>query len=98
MTLDEAIEHAKEKTEEQKKQGSICCDSLEDTIRAEKCLECAREHEQLAEWLEELKERREAQEHDFCQECAYENTQVCKKCNILKPNMFKQKENNNEQM
>ena len=57
------------------------------------CLECADEHEQLAEWLTELKERREAQEHDFCQECVYENTQVCKKCNILKPNMFKPKEN-----
>ena len=58
--LDEAIAHAREKAEEQKKQGSICCDSLEDTIRAEKCLECAAEHEQLAEWLTELKQRREA--------------------------------------
>ena len=60
MTLDEAIAHAKEKAEEQRKQGSICCDSLEDLIIAEKCLECAKEHEQLAEWLTELKARREA--------------------------------------
>ena len=58
--IDEAISHAREVAEEQKKQGSICCDSLEDTIRAEKCLECAKEHEQLAEWLEELRERRDA--------------------------------------
>ena len=36
MTLDEAIEHCKEKS----------CSNTE----------CAREHKQLAEWLEELKE------------------------------------------
>jgi len=58
MTLDEAINHCHEKAEELKKQGSICCDSLEDTIRAGGCLECANEHLQLAAWLEELKRLR----------------------------------------
>ena len=40
MTLDEAIKHAREKANEQK------CQS---------CKKCAEEHEQLADWLEELK-------------------------------------------
>lgn len=40
MTLDEAIEHAKE-------QAQII-----------KCKACAEEHQQLADWLEELKIRR----------------------------------------
>ena len=40
MTLDEAIEHAREK--------------------ANGCGECAKEHQQLAEWLEELKQFRES--------------------------------------
>ena len=69
MTLDEAIKHAREKAEELKKQGSICCDSLEDTNRAEKCLECAKGHEQLAEWLTELKAYREAK--GCCSLCRY---------------------------
>ena len=43
MRLDEAIEHAREKAEEQK------CQS---------CKKCAEEHEQLADWLEELKDYR----------------------------------------
>ena len=38
MTLDEAIQHCKEKSD---------------------CTECGAEHKQLAEWLRELKERRE---------------------------------------
>ena len=43
MTLDEAIKHAREKANEQK------CHS---------CKKCAEEHEQLADWLEELKDYR----------------------------------------
>lgn len=39
MTLNEAIEHAKEKAAE---------------LRERNCIECAVEHEQLATWLEEL--------------------------------------------
>lgn len=41
MTLDEAIKHAKEKADENRKY-------------TKECKECAEEHEQLAEWLEEL--------------------------------------------
>ena len=46
MTLDEAIQHVKEIAQNEK------CDKS--------CnLECAREHEQLAKWLKELKRLRQ---------------------------------------
>ncbi len=53
MTLDEAIKHCKEKAEELRDEA-IGVDSDE----AQDCIECANEHEQLAEWLEELKDWR----------------------------------------
>lgn len=55
-TLEEAIAHAKEVAENWKSQ-LVNCVSEEGSY---KCLECAKDHEQLAEWLTELKERREA--------------------------------------
>lgn len=56
MTLDEAIRHCEEKAKEQKKKGELA-DAY--NLESENCYECAREHEQLAEWLKELKEFRE---------------------------------------
>lgn len=44
MTIDEAIKHAREVAEEQR----------------ERCEQCAKDHEQLVEWLEELKDLRQA--------------------------------------
>ena len=44
MTIDEAIQHCKEQVQEQAKKG---------------CLSCAEEHQQLAEWLKELKAYKE---------------------------------------
>ena len=44
MTIDEAIQHCKEQVQEQAKKG---------------CYSCAEEHQQLAEWLKELKAYRE---------------------------------------
>ena len=44
MTLDEAIKHAKEKADENRKYAKEC----------KECKECAEEHEQLVKWLEEL--------------------------------------------
>jgi threonine synthase len=46
MTLEEAIEHAREVAHDK---GT--------------CAACAAEHEQLAQWLEELKERRRLQDN-----------------------------------
>ena len=50
MTIDEAIAHAREVAENNR--NEIKCYPNEEL---EGCIECAEEHEQLAEWLEELK-------------------------------------------
>lgn len=52
MTLNEAIEHANEVATEQ---SGIATELLLSGTDASKCIKCKREHEQLAEWLEELK-------------------------------------------
>ena len=57
MTLDEAILHAREVAERNRKQYKNCPSDRTD-IRHQTCKECAEEHEQLAEWLEELKSYR----------------------------------------
>ena len=54
MTLDEAIAHAKEVASEQRRSG-ICVQNDSECDKFSTCLKCAEEHEQLAEWLEELK-------------------------------------------
>lgn len=66
MELDEAIKHAEEKAEDLEKLASIyesCTDfgnpKSSITSGHKKCLSCAEEHRQLAEWLKELKRYRE---------------------------------------
>ena len=56
MTLDEAIKHAEEIMVEnlEKTKGRNASDPI-----AINCFECAEEHQQLAEWLKELKQLRE---------------------------------------
>lgn len=59
MTLDEAIAHAREVAERNRRAINFESeDSVDDDIKTN-CLNCAEEHEQLAEWLEELKRYRE---------------------------------------
>lgn len=62
LTLEEAIAHCKEKAEENRFVASCYTHLDNKRVKAkhDDCLECAREHEQLAEWLTELKQRREA--------------------------------------
>ena len=60
MTIDEAIKHAEEKAREQEEFAKAVesrwgCD----VTGYSKHTKCAAEHRQLAEWLQELKERRE---------------------------------------
>ena len=50
MTLDEAIKHSKDKAREQ-----MYYANFERGSNFSSCIKCAGEHEQLAEWLEELK-------------------------------------------
>ena len=57
MTLDEAILHAREVAVRNRKQYKNYPSDRTD-IRYQTCEECAEEHEQLAEWLEELKSYR----------------------------------------
>ena len=55
MTLDETILHAREVTERNRRAMSFEPeDNIDDDIKVN-CLNCATQHEQLAEWLEELK-------------------------------------------
>ena len=61
MTIDEAIAHAREVAEKQRKDNDNCkykskcgCKGCADYY-SKPCIECAEEHEQLAEWLELLK-------------------------------------------
>ena len=62
MTIDEAIAHAREVAEIQRNN-----DKLNKTLGKSSpyyntdCIKCAEEHEQLADWLEELKEYKENQ-------------------------------------
>ena len=54
MTIDEAITHAREVADENIKESMDTFPSL----KSKNCIKCAEEHEQLAEWLEELKSYR----------------------------------------
>ncbi len=58
MTLIEAIKHCEEKAEELRKQSDefVLCTNIK-----KECLKCAEEHEQLAEWLKELKAYKDAE-------------------------------------
>ena len=65
LSIDEAIAHAREVAEEQRELFRLCpypsqecngadiCKCLKN--KHDGCIKCAEEHEQLAEWLEELK-------------------------------------------
>lgn len=53
MTLDEAIKHAEEVTEDKENEGKLLCQSEGASIG---CLTCAEEHRQLAEWLKDYKQ------------------------------------------
>lgn len=58
MTLDETIKHAEEVAEEQESKAKVLNGDFYQSRRND-CLECAKEHRQLAEWLKELKAYRE---------------------------------------
>lgn len=66
LTLNEAIKHVKEVADmnynDAEKFDSN--DSVENYMKAN-CMKCAEQHEKLAEWLEELKSYKEAEEQDL---------------------------------
>ena len=60
LTLDEAISHAKEVAKSKRFEATYNFPDLKEYY--DNCLECAEQHKQLAEWLEELKSYKEAEE------------------------------------
>ena len=60
LTLDEAIKHAKEVAKTNRAEATYNFPNLKEYY--DNCLECANQHNQLAEWLEELKSYKEAEE------------------------------------
>ena len=61
LTLKEAISHAKEVAEENYRRGMLCHANPNDE-ELDKCIECGKEHEQLAGWLEELQRYKDLEE------------------------------------
>ena len=62
LILEEAIIHAKEVAEKNYRGADFeSIDYIDDDIKTN-CIKCAEEHMQLAEWLEELKSYKEAEE------------------------------------
>lgn len=59
LTLDEAIKHAKEVAKTNRAEATYNFPNLKEYY--DNCLECANQHNQLAEWLEELKSYKEAE-------------------------------------
>lgn len=57
MTVQEAIEHCEEKAKEKYTEGMLCHANPNDDLLDE-CIKCAKEHEQLAEWLNEVEQYR----------------------------------------
>lgn len=60
MTIDEAIEHAREEAKKNYEMANAYIDYDAEHLESIRCKQCAEEHEQLAEWLEELKTLRES--------------------------------------
>ena len=58
MSIYEAIVHAREVASQQKRRSGICVQNNSECDKFSACLKCSKEHEQLAEWLEELKSYR----------------------------------------
>lgn len=84
MELTEAIKHCHEKAEELKAKVPYRIFGDEWTQEDKECMECAKEHEQLADWLTELKHLREVRallkekiaDTDFDFGDYYDNTQL----------------------
>ena len=68
MTIDEAIAHAREVAEKNRNFDVIPEKVMATSTFKYNCLKCAEEHEQLAEWLEELKAYRAIGTLEECRE------------------------------
>lgn len=66
LTLDEAISHAKEVAKSKRSEATYNFPDLKEYY--DNCLECAEQHKQLAERLEELKAYKGAEEQEKLEE------------------------------
>lgn len=73
MTLDEAIQHSKEVAKKER-------DKLLKVGDEYICSECGKEHEQLAKWLEELKEYKQLEEQGLIFKSPYKIGDVIYLC------------------
>lgn len=87
LTLYEAIKHAKEVAKTNRAEATYNFPNLKEYY--DNCLERANQHNQLAEWLEELKSYKEAEEHGLLVRLPDNNKEiyiissrwtVCSKC------------------
>lgn len=98
MNLDEAIKRAKEVASEQKRRSGLCATNDNECDKFSSCIKCAEEHEQLAEWLIQLKEyqKLEKQGRLIKLPCSVGdkvyriklNKDACGKCKYLKHDYF----------
>lgn len=95
LTLDEAIKHCEEVAEKNDK----IADTFEYSLKTKSdCKECAYEHRQLAEWLRELKEYKDARVG--CEYCKHnyreQHERPCSLCQRNFMDMFEREVNSDE--
>ena len=71
MSIDEAIAHAREVANEQKRRSGICVQNNSECDKFSACLKCSKEHEQLAEWLEDYRRLLEFEKSVLANEDGY---------------------------
>ena len=76
LSIDEAIAHARDVANEQKRRSGICIQNDSECDKFSDCLKCAEEHEQLAEWLEELKFLKQWKQDVMDEFCKYDCNSV----------------------
>ena len=80
MTLDEAITHARDVASEQRMRSGVCTQNGTECDKFSACLQCAEEHEQLAEWMEELKTYREIGTVEECRAAVEKQKEMIAYC------------------
>ena len=76
LSIDEAIAHARDVTNEQKRRSGICIQNDSECDKFSDCIKCSEEHKQLAEWLEELKFIRQWKSDVMDEFCKYDCNSV----------------------
>ena len=71
MSIDEAIAHAREVANEQKRRSGICVQNNSECDKFSACLKCSEEHEQLAEWLKDYRRLLEFEKSVLANEDGY---------------------------